>query len=72
MYVCNTNCTQKTTRRVDTVKKTIVRLKDQIIPTNTHQAPFVGYSLFSLCVAHKEGLRPSSGDFKLMMTTNKW
>jgi hypothetical protein len=31
-------------------------------PTNPHWARVVGYGLFSLCVIHKEGLCPSSGD----------
>jgi hypothetical protein len=30
-------------------------------PTNPHWARVVGYSPFSLCVIHKEGLCPSSG-----------
>jgi hypothetical protein len=31
-------------------------------PTNPHWARVVSYGLFSLCVIHKEGLCPSSGD----------
>jgi hypothetical protein len=39
--------------------------------TNPHWARVVVYSLFSLCVIHKEGLCPSSGDInRLMMTTS--
>jgi hypothetical protein len=35
--------------------------------TNSHWACVVGYCPCSLCVIHKEGLCPSSGDIKLMM-----
>jgi hypothetical protein len=30
----------------------------------------VGYGLFSLCVIHKEGLCPSSGDINRLMMNN--
>jgi hypothetical protein len=33
-------------------------------PTNPHWARVVGYNPFSLCVIHKEGLCPSSGDIQ--------
>jgi hypothetical protein len=37
----------------------------------THQALVVGYGPFSLCVIHKKGLCPSSGDInRLMMMLN--
>jgi hypothetical protein len=32
--------------------------------TNSHWARVVGYGPFSLCVIHKDGLCPSSGDIK--------
>jgi hypothetical protein len=35
--------------------------------TNPYWARVVGYSPFSLCVTHKEGLRPSSGDINRLM-----
>jgi hypothetical protein len=41
--------------------------------TNPHWARVVGYGLFSLCVIHKKGLCPSSGDIHrlmMMMTCN--
>jgi hypothetical protein len=38
-----------------------------------HWARVVGYSPFSLCVIHKEGLYPSSGDInRLMMMVKKY
>jgi hypothetical protein len=36
-------------------------------PINLHWAGVVGYGLFSLCVIHKEGLCPSSGDINRLM-----
>jgi hypothetical protein len=44
-----------------------------LVPTNPHWAGVVGYGPFSLCVIHKEGLCPSSGDINrlVMMMTNK-
>jgi hypothetical protein len=42
-----------------------------LAPTNQHRARVVGYSPFSLCVIHKEGLCSSSGDInRLMMMIN--
>jgi hypothetical protein len=39
-----------------------------LAPTNPHWACVVGYGPFSLCVTHKAGLCPNSGDInKLMM-----
>jgi hypothetical protein len=38
-----------------------------LVPTNPHWARAVGYGLFSLCVIHKEGLCPSSGDINRLM-----
>jgi hypothetical protein len=38
-----------------------------LTPTNPHWARVVDYGLFSLCVIHKEGLRPSSGDINMLM-----
>jgi hypothetical protein len=40
-----------------------------LAPTNPHWARVVGYynCLFSLCVIHKEGLCPSSGDINRLM-----
>jgi hypothetical protein len=35
--------------------------------TNPHWAHVVGYGPFSLCVIHKEGLCPSSGDINRLM-----
>jgi hypothetical protein len=35
--------------------------------TNPHWARVVGYGPFSLCVIHKEGLCPSSGDLNRLM-----
>jgi hypothetical protein len=35
-----------------------------LAPSNLHWARVVGYGPFSLCVIHKEGLCPSSGDIK--------
>jgi hypothetical protein len=35
--------------------------------TNPHWARVVGYGLFSLCVIHKEGLCPRSGDINSIM-----
>jgi hypothetical protein len=44
-------------------------------PTNQHWARVEGYGPFSLCVIHKEGLCPSSGDtnrlMMMMMTFHK-
>jgi hypothetical protein len=37
------------------------------IPTNPHWSRVVGYGPFSLCVIHKEGLCPSSGDINRLM-----
>jgi hypothetical protein len=40
------------------------------LPTNPHWVRVVGCGPFSLCVIHKEGLCPSSGDInRLMMMT---
>jgi hypothetical protein len=41
-------------------------------PTNSHWARVVSYGPFNLCVIHKEGLCPSSGDIimLMMMITN--
>jgi hypothetical protein len=36
-------------------------------PTNPHWARVVGYGPLSLCVIHKEGLCPSSGEIKRLM-----
>jgi hypothetical protein len=36
-------------------------------PTNPHWPCMVGFSPFSLCVIHKEGLCPSSGDVNRLM-----
>jgi hypothetical protein len=42
-----------------------------LAPTNPHWARVVGYGSFSLCVIHKEGLCPSSGDInRLMISAN--
>jgi hypothetical protein len=38
-----------------------------LAPTNPHWARVVGYGPFSLCVIHKEGLCPSSGDINRVM-----
>jgi hypothetical protein len=38
-----------------------------LAPTNPHWARVVGYSPFSLCIIHKEGLCPSSGDINRVM-----
>jgi hypothetical protein len=38
-----------------------------LAPTNPHWARVVGYGLFFLCVIHKEGLCPSSGDINRLM-----
>jgi hypothetical protein len=35
--------------------------------TNPHWPRVVGYDLFSLCIIHKEGLCPSSGDINGLM-----
>jgi exo-beta-1,3-glucanase (GH17 family) len=40
-------------------------------PINPHWACVVGYGPFSLCVIHKEGLCPSSGDIRLLMNTTR-
>jgi hypothetical protein len=40
-----------------------------MIPTNPHWARVVGYDPFSLCVIHKEGLCPSSGNINRPMMT---
>jgi hypothetical protein len=46
---------------------------NKIVPTNPLWARVVGYGPFSLCVIHKEGLCPSSGDINrlIMMMTMK-
>jgi hypothetical protein len=36
-------------------------------PTKLHWARMVGYGPFSLCVIHKEGLCPSSGDINRLV-----
>jgi hypothetical protein len=42
-----------------------------LAPTSPHWALVVDYGPFSLCVIHKEGLCPSSGDInRLMMMMN--
>jgi hypothetical protein len=38
-----------------------------LAPTNPHWARVMGYGPFSLCVIHKEGLSPSSGDINRLM-----
>jgi hypothetical protein len=38
-----------------------------IAPTNQHWVRVVGYSPFSLCVIHKEGQCPSSGDINRLI-----
>jgi hypothetical protein len=38
-----------------------------LAPTNPHWGRVVGYSPFSLCVIHKEGLCPSGGIKRLTM-----
>jgi hypothetical protein len=44
------------------------RLHSQsLAPTNPHWACVVSYGPFSLCVIHKEGLCPSSGDINRLM-----
>jgi hypothetical protein len=44
-----------------------------LVLTNPHWVRVVGYGLFFLCVIHKEGLCPSSGDInRLMMMINKY
>jgi hypothetical protein len=40
---------------------------EDYLPTNPHWARVVGYGPFSLCVIHKEGLCPSSGDINGLM-----
>jgi hypothetical protein len=43
-----------------------------LAPTNPHWARVVDYGPFFLCVIHKEGLSPSSGDIdRLMMMMSK-
>jgi hypothetical protein len=42
-----------------------------LAPTNPHWGRVVGYGPFSLCIIHKEGLCPSSGDIKRLMMM-KW
>jgi hypothetical protein len=37
------------------------------VPSNPHWARVVDYGPFSLCVIHKEGLCPSSGDINRLM-----
>jgi hypothetical protein len=37
-----------------------------LAPTNPHWARVVGHGLFSLCVIHKEGLCPRSGDINML------
>jgi hypothetical protein len=38
-----------------------------LAPTSQHWARVVGYGSFSLCVIHKEGLCPTSGDINRLM-----
>jgi hypothetical protein len=38
-----------------------------LAPTNPHWARVVGYGPFFLCVIHKEGLCPSSGDINRLV-----
>jgi hypothetical protein len=38
--------------------------------TNSHWARVVAYGPFSLCVIHKDGLWPSSGDINRLMMMN--
>jgi hypothetical protein len=38
-----------------------------LAPTSPHRARMVSYGPFSLCVIHKEGLCPSSGDINRLM-----
>jgi hypothetical protein len=40
-------------------------------PTNSHWARVVSYGLVYLCVIHKEGLCPSSGDINRLMMMKK-
>jgi hypothetical protein len=47
------------------------RLHLQLLaPTNPHCARVGGYDSFSLCVIHKEGMCPSSGDINRLMMMN--
>jgi hypothetical protein len=48
-------------------KKKYIIYPLSVVPTNPHWARVIGYGLVSLCVIHKEGLGPSSGDIKRLM-----
>jgi hypothetical protein len=55
------------------VKPLVPAALKSLAPTNPHWARVVGYGSFSLCVFHKEGLCPSSGDInRLMMKGISW
>jgi hypothetical protein len=41
---------------------------DNPVYINPHWAHAVGYGPFSLCVIHKKGMCPSSGDINTLMT----
>jgi hypothetical protein len=44
-----------------------------LAPTNPHWVRVVGYGPVTLCVIHREGLCPSSGDInQLMMMMMMW
>jgi hypothetical protein len=45
--------------------------KRELAPTNPHWARVVGYGPFSVCVIHKEGLCPTSGDINMLMMLYK-
>jgi hypothetical protein len=47
--------------------KPLIPVIQSLAPTNPHWARVVSYGPFSLCVIHKEGLCPSSGDINRLM-----
>jgi hypothetical protein len=64
-----TGCSKSTPKFEKLIQDELVK-NISVVPTNSYWTRVVGYGLFSLCVIHKEGLCPSSGDInRLMMIT---
>jgi hypothetical protein len=58
----NYEYTKKKTLYFANYNKSSNRLFNKVRPTNTQWARVVGYGPFFLCIIHKEGLCPSSGN----------
>jgi hypothetical protein len=66
--MCVGICCSKTSKsRIKKRGAIYMRLLEKKSTNQPAQARVVGYALFSLCVIHKEGLCPSSGEISLVM-----